>query len=231
MKQGFTMAEVLITLGVIGIVAAMTIPNAVSNYKKQVIEKKLMRIYSTVSNALNRSISEYGDWSQTNVGTSENLQSTIATKYIAAYIPGAKPFNLDLRQTGYGVRALGFPHFDSGSKIILPTGEILSVCWLHDGRTGITGYMIVVDLNGPKKPNELGRDIFFMVWALYNNKLLMYGDREPVWLGLDYNGKENSYETIYNKCKVNGMNGQFDHCGALIQRNGWKIPNDYPKKL
>ena len=232
-KYGFTLAEVLITLGVIGVVAAITIPNVVYQYKKSVIEKKLMRIYSNVSNALNRSISEYGDWSQTNVGTSDNLQGIIAKEYIAAYITGAKAYDngiISRRKLGYS-NALGIPHFDSGNKVLLPTGEILSVNWLYDPRTGITGYMIVVDLNGSKKPNALGRDIFFMVWALYNNKLIMNGDRQPNWLGVNYNDKENSYETIYNNCKVNGMNGQFDHCGALIQRNGWKIPDNYPKKF
>ena len=35
-KKGFTLAEVLITLGVIGIVAAMTIPTLVANYQKKV---------------------------------------------------------------------------------------------------------------------------------------------------------------------------------------------------
>lgn len=34
-QNGFTLAEVLITLGVIGIVAALTIPNVTSNYRKK----------------------------------------------------------------------------------------------------------------------------------------------------------------------------------------------------
>lgn len=37
-KTGFTLAEILITLGIIGIVAAMTIPTIIANYK----EKKLI---------------------------------------------------------------------------------------------------------------------------------------------------------------------------------------------
>ena len=35
-QKGFTLAEVLITLGIIGIVAAMTIPNLIENYQKKV---------------------------------------------------------------------------------------------------------------------------------------------------------------------------------------------------
>ena len=49
MKKAFTLAEVLITLGIIGIVAAMTIPNLMNNYtqkKHQHLEKSLCRIYT-----------------------------------------------------------------------------------------------------------------------------------------------------------------------------------------
>lgn len=34
MKKSFTLAEVLITLGIIGVVAAMTLPSLIGNYKK-----------------------------------------------------------------------------------------------------------------------------------------------------------------------------------------------------
>ena len=35
-KFGFTLAEVLITLGIIGVVAALTLPSLVTNYQKQI---------------------------------------------------------------------------------------------------------------------------------------------------------------------------------------------------
>lgn len=35
MKKGFTLAEVLITLGIIGVVAAMTMPSLIQNYRKK----------------------------------------------------------------------------------------------------------------------------------------------------------------------------------------------------
>ncbi|MBP3491449.1 type II secretion system protein, partial [bacterium] len=48
---GFTLAETLITLGIIGIVAALTIPQLVSNYKKHVTVNKLKYVYSLLKNA------------------------------------------------------------------------------------------------------------------------------------------------------------------------------------
>ncbi len=45
MKKAFTLAEVLITLGVIGVVAAMTMPSLVANYQKKVWVNQLKKLY------------------------------------------------------------------------------------------------------------------------------------------------------------------------------------------
>ena len=50
-KTAFTLAEVLITLGIIGIVAALTLPNLIANYKNKIIAKQLQKTYSTLSQA------------------------------------------------------------------------------------------------------------------------------------------------------------------------------------
>lgn len=49
---GFTLAETLITLGIIGIVAAMTLPTVINNYKKQVAVNKLKKFYSVMTQAI-----------------------------------------------------------------------------------------------------------------------------------------------------------------------------------
>lgn len=51
-KPAFTLAEVLITLGVIGIVAAMTLPTLIANYKNKVLLNQAKNSYSKISNAL-----------------------------------------------------------------------------------------------------------------------------------------------------------------------------------
>lgn len=49
------MAEVLITLAIIGVVAAMTIPNLIQSYKKSVIETRLAKFYSMMNQAIRMS--------------------------------------------------------------------------------------------------------------------------------------------------------------------------------
>jgi len=49
-KKGFTLAEVLITLGIIGVVAAMTIPTLVANYQQKSMD--------TAANVFNRKLGE-----------------------------------------------------------------------------------------------------------------------------------------------------------------------------
>ncbi len=59
-KSGFTLAEVLITLGIIGIVAAMTIPTLIANTRSQQYRSKLKKTISTLSQAARLSQAQYG---------------------------------------------------------------------------------------------------------------------------------------------------------------------------
>ena len=59
-KAAFTLAEVLITLGIIGIVAAMTIPTLVSNYKQKVLNNQFKKTYAMLNQALLSAQSQLG---------------------------------------------------------------------------------------------------------------------------------------------------------------------------
>lgn len=51
-KNGFTLAEILVTLGIIGIVSAITVPSLMSNFQKKTYETGAKKAYNTVSNAI-----------------------------------------------------------------------------------------------------------------------------------------------------------------------------------
>lgn len=59
MKKGFTLAEVLITLGIIGIVAQATIPTLVSSYQNQVYTTKLKKFASTYQQGMKALMAKY----------------------------------------------------------------------------------------------------------------------------------------------------------------------------
>lgn len=59
-RFGFTLAEVLITLGIIGVVAAMTLPALVQNYKEKETVARVKKFYSAFSQAYQMAILEHG---------------------------------------------------------------------------------------------------------------------------------------------------------------------------
>lgn len=52
MKTAFTLAETLITLGIIGVVAALTIPSIIKNYQKKQTAIKLKQTYSLLTQGI-----------------------------------------------------------------------------------------------------------------------------------------------------------------------------------
>ena len=52
MKKAFTLAEVLITLTIVGTIAALTIPHVLQDYKYKLYTTQLKKVYSEVSDAV-----------------------------------------------------------------------------------------------------------------------------------------------------------------------------------
>ena len=77
-RAAFTLAEVLITLGIIGVVAAMTMPSVIGHYKKQETISKLKKAYTSINQALRMSEIDNGEYeywdSALSLGPSEYLQ-------------------------------------------------------------------------------------------------------------------------------------------------------------
>lgn len=60
-SKGFTLAETLITLGIIGVVAAMTLPTLIQQHNNKVVETRLMKFYSSINQAIKMAEVDYGD--------------------------------------------------------------------------------------------------------------------------------------------------------------------------
>lgn len=87
-KKAFTLAEVLITLGIIGLVAAMTIPAAIQRSQEQNAVVQLKKTYTTLSNAFNRAVADNGapnGWGL--ISTTKNYDPVIAEKMMGYFTP------------------------------------------------------------------------------------------------------------------------------------------------
>jgi len=158
-KNGFTLAEVLITLGIIGVVAALTLPSLMSRIGKQQLEASFKKAYSVLQNALISLNYEQGfettPESYSGISFYYNIINHLKILHSArtanfAANAGYKDFN---RQY-----SISLTLFDDG-QIILQDGTFLAI--ENPYSSANAHIMIFVDTNGMKKqPNLLGHDLF-----------------------------------------------------------------------
>ena len=87
-EKAFTLAEVLITLGIIGVVAALTLPSLISRYKKQVIATRLKQFASIWQQAIRMAEIENGETTTWDGFTPLNADAMLESynKYLGKYI-------------------------------------------------------------------------------------------------------------------------------------------------
>ena len=181
-KAAFTLAEVLITLGIIGIVASMTLPSLIQSYKERVTVTKVQKAYSILNQAFKRISEEYGEpqnWPDVQNGAPNCNSCALAHKNLySKYIIG-KNHNGARGNTNDPIKTLNggiftwnrynpsittsdgivyqFSHFRNCGGYWLTTGN-LSACEM--------GGDVSIDINGyDKGPNQLGKDVFAFVTA------------------------------------------------------------------
>lgn len=86
-EKAFTLAEVLITLGIIGVVAALTLPSLISRYKKQVIATRLEQFASIWQQAIRMAEIENGETTTWDGFTPLNADAMLESynKYLGKY--------------------------------------------------------------------------------------------------------------------------------------------------
>ena len=165
---GFTLAEVLITIGIIGVVAAMVIPSLISSFQKKIYYSKFMKARMVVENALKLYTEETG-YSVLNCNTYHikefskyfNVATYLTTDNYQAVCKKYKKvaFNYDGKNIEDGVwlcsNDLGGVN-TSTLGFITQDGMLLNLCSDQGAGAGR-----LLDVNGPNNgPNTFGRDIF-----------------------------------------------------------------------
>ncbi len=222
MKKAFTLAEVLITLGIIGIVAAMTLPTITAHYRRKEIALRLKKFSATMQNAFNMATVDYGPsstWEIPNLtGDSEQNNKFINT-YLYPYLTGIRACNTDeckqieynMGHNGHGVGAY---IFTDGSCFTVMTGGA--------SNTGASMH-IYYDYNCFGKPNKRDYDQFAFLISANPNKPIKF--RAGGIKTIDTKTREE----LLDLCKNHEIDGHSPGtCSALIEYDGWEIKDDYP---
>ena len=195
-KSAFTLAEVLITLGIIGVVAALTLPSVISNYQTKQRITQLKKVYNTLSQAYEMGVAENGGnrdirtWANA-IPTDQDLWEG-GTDYIATLMQYTKPIYAcspkddDCVNKDYVAKNFEFDTY-LGLVYILEDGVIIG-----RGQEETPDYGIIkVDINGTKSPNKYGEDIFlFWVGGYYTSEHFVRGIVVDSSDGSNYANKE-----------------------------------------
>ena len=176
-RLGFTLAEVLITLGIIGVVAALTIPTLISNYQKKVWINQLKKTYSVLNEGYKQIMSNEGCTDMICTGLMENDNSFLFSneKVKNKFITTFKLTNVNSSQWNYAIKKAddicGSNATFSGCIQYLGGEDVSLIGSTADGNViAFTGVMyllglVFVDTNGLRGPNEMGRDVFIFAYT------------------------------------------------------------------
>jgi prepilin-type N-terminal cleavage/methylation domain-containing protein len=212
--QGFTLAEVLITLGIIGVVAALTMPALISNHRKNVTLTKLKKVYSVMNQAYGLAVVENGDfenWAMDVNNEGDPFQPSLLQ-------PSLDWYNTYLAKH---IQAKIAPGNDENNKplvvIYFADGSLLTC------RMGFTTCIFYLD----QKAYENSKD--------GTNHFSFYGGRaakvyfEPYAYQWDGTREDLMSEKPWMGCNANTDGHAY--CAKLIQYDGWEISDDYPFKF
>lgn len=224
-KFGFTLAEILITLAIIGIVAAMTLPMLFGSIQKKQTVAKLQKAISEINQAYKLSIDQNGGGSAEeflNMGAEEYFK-----KFWQPYLKVAT-YCEDYKQCGYQNNR---PYYDLngnllGSDLIAGSSRIAFITmdgfifnirtseWDLDNNTGFTktAGTFIIDLNGSKGPNIWGKDVFVLTRNEDGTEIIPKCKDTPT-------------VQVNNNCSHAGSG---ECCAEKIRRAGWKIDSSYP---
>jgi prepilin-type N-terminal cleavage/methylation domain-containing protein len=196
-SNAFTLAEVLITLGIIGVVAAITIPTLIKNFQMKSYETAFKKEYSAIQNAINYlSVEEnltecyvYLEHDKTNGNTyyssvsndcsaiKQGLINKLRLTQIPLFVSKYARFEDVIANGGQAInKSLSDGHvFASHNKsYTFPDGAIVT---FPNYNSAYYAVPIVLDVNGKKGPNKWGYDVFYLTLSQHSgSKNLRLGD-------------------------------------------------------
>ncbi len=160
-SKGFTLAEILITLGIIGVIASLTINIVVNSAKNLEYKTAYKKAYSDFSQALVSSLNN-DEIIPRNQSNDENATNSewLALKGKFTIVQECTPKEL-YNCWEKGDTFNGMPNTGYGKAFVDSTGRVWALYFSSEN-------IYLVDINGDKKPNKFGKDRF--VFFLGNSK-------------------------------------------------------------
>lgn len=217
-KKAFTLAEVLITLSIIGVIAAMTIPTLILNYQRSITETRMKAFYSNMTQAVGQWLAEEHmepkDVTFQNVKTSDEFitwwNNNIGKHLTVSRIETVNTYHAHptIRITMTDGSAANTYINNSGTA-----GAAMSFFWCAERKFCVEEFENAVD----------GRRTFLFTWEPGNRPANTRGRFITAY---------NSYHTwtraeLLQNCGGSIANGRYG-CSRLIELDGWKIKSDYP---
>ena len=232
-KFAFTLAETLIALTVIGVIAAITIPNIQIKHQKEQTVVELKRAFSDLSRAVVMARSQYGDPSSWDYSLTNNQ---FFNEYLYPFVQLSTQTIQETKKEGITYKQLS-GQVENSLLIMRDQGRIVELmsgtqiftyplAYSADGTTRRKCY--AVDVNGYKNPNKFGRDLFMFCLDGDRGNFFPHAWNDNETPGQIKRTREqlmngpSSYSYQCNK-KSRGM-----WCAALIMMDGWEIKDDYP---
>ncbi len=164
--QGFTLSEVLITLGIIGIVAAMTLPSLIGNYRAKQLSTGLKTAYSLIAQAIDKMEADGIDTTpEAFSSVSQSFANKLKNYFEVLYDCGSSFASMNTKYcaindgsyTNFSRKSpMGFGVLDDG-QFVLKNGMLL----MFENMRGSSNIYITVDVNGRNRtPNAWGWDVF-----------------------------------------------------------------------
>lgn len=235
-NRAFTLAEVLITLVVIGIIASITVPLIMENHRKVETITRLKKFHSTMCNAFRRAEVENGssinwDWGNNN-GRGTPFADVVFLKVfpiISPYLSYTKQDKsfIDKFQNkeAYGV------YLNDGTYFYVPNNHIGNYTDMNTGLYHPCMYF-TFDVNGQKKPNELGRDLFTFTYCQSGHSRQLGGKAiTPSSIPDVQFYSSYSRSKLIQECKNQRSEFKAASCLQLIIHDGWQIKSDYPLRI
>ena len=191
MKKAFTLAEVLITLGVIGVVAAMTLPVLINKYRERQYVVGLKKAVAIIDNAYRLAIYENGGSNDFGYLEAEYVplppeegtgfydknasqNSEILFQKFSKHLNIIKDCGKDRGEECFS-KTIKSPFRDQTWDLVTMQGNARRFVVLSDGMSiGLNKSYVYIDVNGLKNPNTVGIDIFQI--ALNKNGIGYYDD-------------------------------------------------------